>query len=84
MLYKGEFGEPDHAAAVRLFESASAEGSSSADVALGHMYLVGDGVPTDPSIARELLERAARAGDLAGALSLGAHLRGQVSGWSRI
>ena len=35
------------------------------------MYLVGEGVPIDPSLARELLERAAMTGNLAGGLSLG-------------
>ena len=35
------------------------------------MYLVGEGVPIQPDLARTLLERAANAGNLAGSLSLG-------------
>ena len=71
MHYKQEIPDADLATAARLFEEASEAGSSAADVALGHMYLVGEGVPMDPTLARELLERAANSGNLAGSLSLG-------------
>lgn len=66
------------AEAVKTYQQAIGKGSSAAMIELGVMYGTGAGVPQDRAKARELFERAGKAGNPRGATNLAA-LEGATS-----
>lgn len=67
----GRFGQPDYAAARRLYEQAAAAGVGAAKVGLGYLYADGAGVARDEPRAFGLFREGADAGELAGYVETG-------------
>ncbi len=61
----------DYATAAKLFAEAAAAGNAQAQVSMGELYRLGQGVPKNPATAVEFYRKAALAGNARGQVELG-------------